>query len=231
MQIKVIGKYGRYAPWGEANNCYLIRINNKNIVIDLGAGAIAGLQKYIKIEDIDCVILTHLHFDHSSDIGVLSYALGYLGVNKVKVYMPSSPQNMVDVYLSSKFDVSYITNESVINIDDLQITFYKSPHPVETYGVKIMCNNNTLVYTSDCNESEVIKQNTIDADYIIGDACILDKNKKTNAPHISVKELAVNVPSKAKLYLAHLTCGIEDEILQEARLYHNNSELVKDFEI
>lgn len=231
MQIKAIGKYGRYAPFGEVNNCYLIKTINKNIIIDFGAGSLAELQKHIEIKDIDCIILTHLHFDHSSDIGVLSYAAGYLGLDKIKVYMPQSPKNMVDVYLSSKFEVEYIEDKKTINIDDVQITFCKSPHPVETYALKIIQNGKVLVYTSDCSDCEVIEENTFGADYVIGDACILDKDKKVNAPHISVKELAENVPVGAKLYLAHLTAGAEDEILNEARLYHKNAEIVKDFEI
>ena len=52
---------------------------------------------------------------------------------------------------------------------------------------------------------------------------------KSNSPHVSVKDLAESVPENCKLYLAHLTCGQEKEILQEGIKHHKNTELVKDF--
>lgn len=139
MKVKAIGKYGRFAPFGEANNCYLLQTDGgKNIVIDFGAGALAGLQKYIKISEIDCIILTHLHFDHASDIGVLSYAAGFLGLDKIKIYMPRTPMDMVNILSSSKFDITFIDNLQKIVIDKVEITCLSSPHPVETYALKFV---------------------------------------------------------------------------------------------
>ena len=86
MEFKVIGEYGRYPAYNKATNCYLIKTDNgKNILIDLGSGALSLLQKHIDISKIDVVIITHLHFDHACDLGVLSYSIGYLGLNKTKI--------------------------------------------------------------------------------------------------------------------------------------------------
>lgn len=231
MIVKVIGKYGRYAPVNEATNCYLLQTNQgKNILLDFGSGSLSLLQNHINIENIDMVILTHLHFDHSVDMGVLSYALGFLKLPKLPVYMPETPEAMKNVFATSQFDIKYIKDNMTIEIDDLRMTFKKSVHPVETYSVLINENSKLLVYTSDCSDKEVLKNNTIGANVVIGDACILDKNYNSNAPHISVKMLAENVPANCKLYLAHLTAGEEEDILDEGKAYHSNCELVKDFE-
>ena len=173
MKIKVIGKYGRYAPFNAAANCYLIQSDSgKNIVLDLGSGGLSGLQKYIDIKDIDIVIITHLHFDHASDLGVLAYSLGYLGLNKLKVYMPETPEILKECFATNQFDIAYINDKLRFNVDNIDFNFAKSPHPVETYSVIMTENNKKLVYTSDCSMAGVIKANTAGADIVIGDSCI-----------------------------------------------------------
>lgn len=232
MKIKVIGKYGRYAPFNAATNCYLIQSDSgKNIVLDLGSGGLSGLQKYIDIKDIDIVIITHLHFDHASDLGVLAYSLGYLGLSKLKVYMPETPEILKECFATNQFNIAYINDKLRFNVDNIDFNFAKSPHPVDTFSVIMTENNKKLVYTSDCSMAGIIKANTADADIVIGDSCILQENHKIGAPHISVKELAENVPEDCKLYLAHLTYGQENEILLEAKTFHPNAEIVKDFEL
>lgn len=232
MKFKVVGKYGRYAPYAGATNCYIIETDNgKNIVLDLGSGALSGLQKYINISQIDAVIVTHLHFDHSCDLGVLAYSTGFLGLDKIKVYMPQTPEIFKDCYKSDKFDITIIDENLKFQIDNITFNFSASPHPVETYSVIMEYDNKKIVYTSDCQDAAIVKKNTTDADIVIGDACILDKDYKSHSPHISVKSLAENVPKNCKLYLSHLTFGEEDDILMEARKYHNNADIVENFEL
>lgn len=232
MKIKVIGKYGRYCPANDCTNCYLIETDNgKNILIDMGSGALSKLQNILEISKIDMVIITHLHFDHMCDLGVLSYAIGYLKLNKIKVYMPKTPEGVRDVLNFSQFDIEYINETSQFCVDGIHFSFAKSPHPVETYSVKIVCNGIEIVYTSDCQDVNVLYETCKNANVVIGDACILDKDYNKNAPHISVKMLAQSVPKNCKLYLAHLTAGDEDEILREALKFNCNAEIVKDFEI
>ena len=124
MKIKVIGKYGRYAPFNAATNCYLIQSESgKNIVLDLGSGGLSGLQKYIDIKDIDMVIITHLHFDHASDLGVLAYSLGYLGLNKLKVYITAENIKDSTVMIEPLNGETTIVGESIPLDKVLWITF------------------------------------------------------------------------------------------------------------
>lgn len=231
MQIKVLGRYGRFAPVNGATSGYLIKTDTgKNIVVDLGAGCLANLQKYIDIKDIDIIVLTHLHFDHCSDMGTLKYACGFLGVDKIKTYMPATPVDMYNL-MSSGYDTTIITDGMTVDVDGIKLIFNKTSHPVETYSVAIEENGVKLCYTSDCAKAEDILKCASGSNVVIGDACILDDDHKVNAPHLSVKELAESVPQDSALYLAHLTNGIEDEILAESKQYHKESYLVEDFEL
>ncbi len=231
MDVKVLGCYGRFAPVGGATSGYLISTNSgKNIVIDLGSGCLSALQKYIKIEDIDLIIASHLHFDHISDIGVLKYAMGFLKIKTIKLYMPSTPNDMHNI-LSGGFDTAIIDENLVIEDFGVKIEFFKNHHPVETYAVKITEGEKVLVYTSDCMICEDVLNSTAGANAVIGDACILDRDHTQNAAHLSVKSLCESVPKDCNLYLSHLTLKLEKDIQKEANCYHNNARLIEDFTI
>lgn len=229
MKVNVLGCYGRYAPYNGATSGYLLNSDNgKNIIIDFGAGVLANLQKYISIDNIDIIILTHLHFDHVSDIGTLKYALGYLGVKGIKLYLPKTPSIMSDLLISNDFEVHYLDDQTHFEIDDIKFSFVKTNHPIETYAVRVAYKDKILAYTSDCKVQDMAKI-TENANVVIGDACILDSVWSENSPHLSVRQLATNIPKNCKLYLAHLTSGDEEKILKEAITYHSESSLVKDF--
>ncbi len=231
MEVKVLGCYGRFAPIGGATSGYLITTNSgKNIIIDLGSGCLSNLQKYIAVQDIDMIILSHLHFDHVSDIGVLKYAMGFLKVKGIQLYMPNTPKDMFNI-LGGGFEVNVITDKLLIEQFGLSIQFLSNHHPVETYSVWIIEDGKSLVYTSDCMTSDDILKSTACADYVIGDACVLHSDWSDKSPHVSVRMLSESVPDNCTLYLAHLTSGIENNILAEAKEYHLNAELVCDFKI
>lgn len=232
MIVKAIGKYGRFAPYGEGTNAYLfITRNNKKFMIDFGAGALARIQEYIKVEELDAVILTHLHYDHISDMGTLAYCINHIGANQLKVYAPTTPPSARHMLQSPSFDVEVLDANASFKLDNVEFSFLLSTHPVETYAVKMEFSGHTLVYTSDISSESVLKANLKNADYVIGDACILEKDYKENSPHVSVSTLAKATEPNAKLFLAHLDKDTEEQALEEALKVHKNTQLIKDFEI
>src|SRR5690625_7749578 len=74
MELIVIGYWGGYPAENGATSAYMIKKDGFNLVIDMGSGALSKLQKYINVEQIDAVLLSHYHHDHVADIGVLQYA-------------------------------------------------------------------------------------------------------------------------------------------------------------
>lgn len=232
MNIRVLGKYGRFAPPNEATNGYLIEYNDKKILLDFGAGCLGKLLDMGLTDEIDAVILTHLHFDHISDIFIMDYMRGYRK-NKQKneiipVYLPNTPQKVKEIIADCKSYKLIPIEAGATTICGLNIEFLESVHPVETYSVAINTDKNRIVYTSDISDSLRLREIVYGADIVIGDACILDCCHNENSPHVSVKALGEAMPESTRLYLAHLSMGEVEGILAEGKRYHNNTELIRD---
>lgn len=224
MEIIKLGCYGRYAPPHGATSGFLIKTDVK-IVIDLGSGCLSKLLEYEKIEDVDALILTHLHFDHCADALTLIYLLEKTNI-ELNLYLPKTPSNIRDLFLAcKKFKIHDLPCEEICFKQTKIIPLF-SPHTVETYGIKINYQEDVLYYSSDCSDEKILKINAEGANIVIGDACILDREHIRGMPHLSVKALACNIPNDSLLYLAHLTYEQEEEILQEAQTFHKNSKFI-----
>lgn len=79
MNVTVLGKYGPYPKAGGAASGYLLSAGGNRILLDCGSGVFSRLISLCPPEELSAVLLTHLHADHSSDLGVMNYYLQRLG--------------------------------------------------------------------------------------------------------------------------------------------------------
>ncbi|SFV66606.1 Arylsulfatase [hydrothermal vent metagenome] len=87
VELEVLGSGGPELD-GRASTSYLIRIDNKaRLIVDMGSGSMLNFeQSGAKIEDLEAVVLTHLHIDHSVDLpsfvkaGFFSYRTSSLDI-------------------------------------------------------------------------------------------------------------------------------------------------------
>ena len=93
MIFTVLGMNGPYAAAGGAGSGYLLRDDEmkENILLDCGPGVAARIQKYIGLRSLSGVVLSHLHYDHMSDMLALQYALGNWE-NPLRVVAPEEPK-------------------------------------------------------------------------------------------------------------------------------------------
>ncbi|MCG8541098.1 MAG: MBL fold metallo-hydrolase, partial [Clostridia bacterium] len=65
MKITILGNSGPYPRAGGACSGYLLEEDDIKILIDCGNGVLSRLLGMIEsLEDIDAIILSHLHSDH-----------------------------------------------------------------------------------------------------------------------------------------------------------------------
>ena len=79
MRLTILGNNGPYPAPGGACSGYLLESDSgrTSLLLDCGPGVLAQLTQRVAVEDLDAIALSHLHYDHMSDMLPLHYALQF----------------------------------------------------------------------------------------------------------------------------------------------------------
>ncbi len=200
MKLTVIGCHGPYAlNKGEATSCYYVETKYGNFALDFGSGAMANLGKD-RIKKLDYIFLSHLHFDHVSDLLPLRYLLADLG-KSVTIITEKAEGDWYEILTNNPhFKVVNVSDKESVNIEGLTLTFFRTKHPVNNLGVRIK-EDKTLVYTGDTSYYIGIENDVKDADLVLIDGVQEDGFK---GPHLT-SEKAIKLQEKVggKFVLTH----------------------------
>lgn len=97
--IQVLGSGGPKANDGRASSGYLVWSDGRaRILVDMGPGSMLRYEESgAKIEELNVVLLTHLHVDHSADLPALIKASYFTDRTKdLPVYGPTGNSVMPD---------------------------------------------------------------------------------------------------------------------------------------
>jgi len=91
VQLQVLGSGGPELYDRRASSSYVVWLNGKaRVLIDVGGGAaLRFTEAGARVEDLDAILLTHLHVDHSADLPALIKA-SWFGkrVEPLEIYGP-----------------------------------------------------------------------------------------------------------------------------------------------
>ena len=150
MKLTVLGKYGPFPKAGEgATSGYLLEDNGVKIALDMGAGVLSRLAAATDINELDAIYISHLHFDHTSDLLPFRYLLDSLN-KKITVITQYEDSDWYRVLFGSpRLEIINVNETSELDIKGLKLTFAPMKHPVPCLAVKIRGKKKTFVYTGD----------------------------------------------------------------------------------
>lgn len=229
MKVSIIGFWGGYPAPDEATSAYIIEKGDFTLVIDMGSGALAKIQKYKHIMDIDAVILSHYHHDHVADVGVLQYArLAQFYITGTKEILPiygHAYDKAAFKLLTSDYSegIAYDPNKQ-LNIGPLSIAFLKTNHGVPCYGMRITDGESVIVYTADTAFQKEWFTFAKEADLLIADCNFYADQDGSEAGHMNSRECGI-IAQEAEvkeLILSHLPqYGNNKQLINEAKQHFN----------
>lgn len=217
MRLTVLGCNGPFPEAGGACSGYMIKGGDTRILLECGSGSLAFLTALTEPEKIDGIVLSHLHYDHMSDLLPLSFRYAMKG-KRVKVYAPRDPENVRALLDCGAFEWCDIAQGGQIG----EISFAALPvrHPVPSYAVRFEHAGKSICYTGDTNTCAGLAHFAAGADLLLADACFTDALWNENLPHLSARE-AAEIAREAKvrrLLLTHFRPDISREtLLREAK--------------
>lgn len=244
MKLTILGNNGPFPGAGGACSGYLLREDDTNILIDCGNGVLSNLQKFVPLEGLDAIILTHLHSDHISDMMVLKYAVqikkkrGRFDRN-IPVYAPAEPaEEYSRLDVKDAFELKPIDDGLILEIGGMKITFAKMKHPSLDYAVSFQKDGRRFVFSGDTSWTESIIAFAADADVLMLDAGLFAREKTSDdVPHLTAEECGKVAREAAvgRLLLTHFWPENNiDDLVNEARMNFDNTtavQLLQDYEI
>lgn len=225
MKLTVIGCWGGFPAPGGATASYILEKGGFVLLIDAGSGALSHMQRFVPMDALDAVIISHYHHDHVADIGVLQYG------RLVDMYI-TGRKNVLPIYghthdtvafeqLTSERTngIAYHSNE-MLHVGPFAIEFLEMDHPVPCYGMRITDGEQTIVYTADTAYTDALVPFAKGADLLIADCNLYADQDGVAAGHMTSKEcgiLATNAQVK-ELLLSHLPqFGNHDDLYKQAK--------------
>ncbi|HLS66203.1 MAG TPA: MBL fold metallo-hydrolase [Pseudogracilibacillus sp.] len=231
MKLTVIGYWGGYPARDEASSTYVLEKDNFMLLLDLGSGGLAKLQKYYDVTDVDALLLSHYHADHVADVGVLQHALlvqSYFQEELKKVPIYGHHENDTEF---QKLTHDYTEGiaydpDNVLKIGPFFIRFIQTKHSVPCYGMRITDGETTLVYTADSAfQNEWIKFSQ-HADVLLADCNFYAGLDAAASGHMTSEEVATiakeaNVSEVILTHLPHF--GEHTQLVKEAQAIYDGN--------
>ncbi|MCX7920433.1 MAG: MBL fold metallo-hydrolase [Clostridia bacterium] len=244
MKLTILGNNGPFPGAGGACSGYLITEGDTRLLIDCGSGVVSNVQRFTRLEELNAIVLTHLHSDHISDMSVLKYAIKVKqskgkDVKAIDVFAPDEPSEEYNrLNLEGIFNLKTITEKTVLNYGALQLSFCEMKHPVKSLAIMVESGGKRMVFSGDTAWNENIIRFAKDCDLLMLDANLLDNEKKDdNVSHLTARECGVVAREAGvkKLLLTHLWPEYDvSDVLNEAKKEFENTyaaELLQSYDI
>ncbi|MGE5580544.1 MAG: MBL fold metallo-hydrolase [Bacillota bacterium] len=231
MKLTVLGKYSPFPPAGGAGPGYWVQFDDEmqGILLDCGPGVLSRFQETVgPLRLIRHVILSHLHFDHTSDFHALRYAASpdrrYKDLPQhITIYAPGFPDKEASL-ISYKQAVDAQVVEAGKRIDlgqgdgAVSIMFFPDEHAIPCYAVRIEGRGGTIVYSGDSRPCESLVEAARGADLFLCEASATEEDAAfAAAGHLTARQ-AGEVAKRAgvrRLLLTHLWPLYDENVLLE----------------
>ncbi|MFP5297626.1 MAG: MBL fold metallo-hydrolase [Actinomycetota bacterium] len=173
--VTVLGCAGMFATRERAASGYLLQIADANVWLDAGPGTWRNLLGYIDYADLDAVVLTHHHPDHTSDVFMAYHARVYGQRDPLPKVPLLAPRETIDrlrafADLDEAFEVTAVAAGEKRELAGAAFSFHRMAHPGETLGVRVEYGGGVFAYSADTGPDGELDALTKDANVFICEA-------------------------------------------------------------
>jgi ribonuclease BN (tRNA processing enzyme) len=166
MRLTIVGCSGSFPGPDSAASCYLVEQDGYRLLLDLGSGGLGALQRHLPLDQIDAIVLSHLHADHCLD--VCPYVV-------FRRYHPEGPRARIPLLgpagthdrLAVAYDPSVRTGLRDVfgfsavsagerELGPFRLHFERMNHPIETYGIRLEAGGVSLTYSGDTGVTDAL---------------------------------------------------------------------------
>lgn len=187
VTVTVCGSAGTHVGAGRACSSYLVTAGGHRLLLDIGNGSLANLQRVCDVADIDALVVSHQHPDHFADIYSLYYALRFHpdGAQRIAAHGPPGTAEFIAQLLatdSSEDFRTFVAFEDAepgdhLEVGPMRVGFHAACHPIDTLASRVECNGVVVAFSGDSAPSAEVVTCARDADLFICDATWLERQR------------------------------------------------------
>jgi ribonuclease BN (tRNA processing enzyme) len=227
MRLTVLGRSPARPNPGEACAGYLVEGGGSRILLDVGPGVVAQLLQRNTPDELDAVVISHMHTDHCLDLVTLRYSYPWIDVAKRRLTVivpPGSTGQLAELALGAGyanfFDKSFIFVEHdgkrPIEVGNLRLEPEETQHYVRTWGFRISARgtdedpDRILTYSADSGPCDALPRLADNAEIFLCEAALRSLKEDDPEPqsrgHLLPAEAAetARAAGARKLLLTHI---------------------------
>jgi len=222
MQLTVLGRSPASPNPGEACAGYLVTGGGARVVVDIGPGVVAQLVTRHHPDELDAVVVSHMHADHMLDLVTLRYVYPWRSRpadQRLRVVLPpGSADQILDLakgvgnarHFEDCFRLSEHDGQSALTFGALSMLPIETQHFVPCWGFRVEANGRRLAYTADTGPCDALADLADSADLLLSEATLRSLDEDAVAPeprgHLLPAEagIAARGGGSRRLMLTHL---------------------------
>jgi ribonuclease BN (tRNA processing enzyme) len=198
MQLTVLGRSPARPNPGEACAGYMVEGGGSRVLLDAGPGVVAQLLLVGHPEELDAVVISHMHTDHFLDLVTLRYVYPWREEARPKLRVilpPGSAEQMAEVargagypgFWEKAFILDEHDGERPIELGGLRLEPGATKHYVPTWGFRIEARGTgeaggLLVYTADTAPSPLAERLSDGAELLLCEATLRSLDEDAQPP-------------------------------------------------
>jgi len=217
MELTVLGSTAGCPVRGNAASGYLLEHDGTDIWCDAGSGTFVALLDRIDPDDLDAVVITHLHSDHCIDLfalyGYLAHGPGNGG--PVSVFLPGGAADHLAAFARAGADhrfrqvlaFSEVGDGDTAAVGQFAVRFAAASHPIPALAVRFEAGGRSLVYSGDTGPEGGLASLAEGADALLCEATLQGPAAERAYPYHLTAEEAGAVAAGAgagRLILTHI---------------------------
>ena len=207
MRLHMLGVNGPFPESDGATSGYLLEAGDTLLLLDAGSGVLGRLTARTAPESLSAILLSHWHFDHTSDLLPLIYRLDAMGA-RLPVFAPIDESSALRRIVAAcpNFELTDVGPGDCFSLGGAEIKVGEARHPVPGVGYRISHGGRVFGYTGDTNTLPSLSAFYRGCHLLLADGLFPEAAWGEGKPHLSAR-LAAGLARDAgaeRLILTHL---------------------------
>jgi ribonuclease BN (tRNA processing enzyme) len=201
IRLTILGKSPSWQDCDGACSGYLVETAaGARVLVDCGNGVFAKLRRHAAFEEIDEIVISHLHADHTLDLVPFAYLLTYGPKLRTgappKLHAPPGARDAMrrlcgvwgtEFLIENAFELLEYDPDAELEVGGARVRFMLVPHYVPSYALELAEDGSRLVYSADCGPNDALVEFARDCDLLLIEATLAQSDLEDHA-HLTASE-------------------------------------------